>query len=922
MRRPLFSTLLPLLLLALMNLSKMIWAWTAPDCTIADSSLLPNLSYYIPFCSLAPGLHIFASCFNVKDLARTLTAVPRNIEALCLQGTVPILPDDAFGHFPSLKLLRLQLATISITSGTFQGLDQLQHLFFEHHAPCCQSLFLPPDALEPFRFLNSLSFQGYCLNNSQNIKLPKSLSHLILRHGCLTTLQELQELFPNLVPDSPPTASPKPWSSFLELMDLSANLQLNQVSVRALDGLQLHSLRLDDTPLNSLSLLDSGLLHLDSLSLVGTGIEKLPCNVTGHFELRALDLGRNQIQNVEHGDLSSCRSLELLSLHANGLQFLPTRFPSTLPQLQKLNLSTNKLGPTLVLPEGLVSSNLRVLDLSHNELCILPYGAFSSLPQLRELWLSGNNISNLSSGSLEGLKHLQTLDLSWNRIKMLNPGWLSSLPSLTSLNLLGTNLERISGRQLQGPQKLSHLQLGSPESLEIYPPWPPALLSLEIWTGYLTQFSISNEEPFLFLEYLTLQTTFMLLDPKNITVHFPSLRHLTLRGYSPYIFLSHQSQQFIPQFPLLEYLHFWSNHEGTEELHLYGMPRLRVLELGDMDFLGESRPVKLEVLLKELPQLQVLVLSNLGLRSLSISSFRSLGLLQLLLLNSEWAVELDSSLQELIPQLPQYVYFSDVNFSCQCESSWVGPWAIGAPNTFVYGLEKSICMANASDYSKTPLLSFLSGHCQYHPEFQGFLTSFILVLLLTILALLGCPKWPWLHHLRTFFHAWWWKLCGRGPRSQFLYDVFVSYCVQDQAWVLEKLVPTLEKPPPAGEGLRLCLPERDFGVGQDRMEAMTASMESSRATLCVLSCQALGSPWCNLELRLATYHLVAKPGITCLLLLFLEPIDPRQLRGYNRLTRWLQKEDYFYLPQGWVEWDAFCVRLRRRLKKAGQKRED
>ncbi|XP_046506488.1 toll-like receptor 11 [Equus quagga] len=923
MERPLLSfTLLSPLLLGLMSLGRMSWAWTAPDCTIADSSLLPNISYYIPFCSLAPGLHLFASCSNVKDLAQTLTAVPRDIEALCLQGTVPFLPADAFGHFTTLQLLRLQLGTISITSGTFQGLNQLQHLSFEHHAPCCLSLFLPPDALEHLRLLNTLSFHGYCLNYSQNIQLPISLRHLTVRHSCLIELRELQGLFPNLVPGSSPTTSPSPWTSFLEELDLSANLQLSQVGNRALDGLQLRSLRLDGTPLSALDLLGSGLLHLDSLSLEGTRTERLPGNVTRYFELRALDLGRNQIQNLEDEDLLSCQSLEFLSLHANGLQLLPSRFLNDLPQLQRLNLSMNKLGPTLVLPEGLVSSNLRVLDLSHNELCVLPYRAFSSLPQLQELRLSGNNISNLSSESLEGLRWLKTLDLSWNQIKTLKPGWLSSLPALTSLNLLGTHLEHISGKQLQGPQKLSHLQLGSLEMLEIYPPWPPALLSLEVRADVYIQFGVPSGEPFLFLENLTLQTSNMLLQLDNNTIHFPSLRHLTLRGCSPYILSGHQSHRFFPQLPLLEHLHFWSDHEGADDLHLFGMPSLRVLELGDLDFLCQPTSVKLEKLLKELPQLQVLALSNLNLGNLSASSFRGLGPLRLLLLNSEWALGLDSSLQELIPQMPQYVYFSDITFTCQCESSWVGPWATQAPNTFVYGLEKSMCMANASDYSKTPLLSFLSGHCSHDPEFQSFLTSFTLVFLLIFLSLLGCPKWPWLHYLQTLFHAWWWKLGGWRPRNQFHYDVFISYCEQDRAWVLKELVPALEKPLPVGEGLRLCLPERDFGVGQDRMDAMVASMESSRATLCVLSCQALGSPWCNLELRLATYHLMAKPGTARLLLLFLEPIDPRQLHSYHRLARWLQKEDYFDVSQGRIEWDAFSEKLRKRLRKAGQERED
>ncbi|XP_012376749.1 toll-like receptor 11 [Dasypus novemcinctus] len=918
---PFSSMLLSFLLWTSMSLG-LSWAWTAPDCAIADGSLLLNISYYIPFCSLAPGLHLFASCSNVNDLAQTLRAVPQSIEVLCLQGTVSTLPADAFGNFPKLQLLRLQLGTIRISSGAFQGLDQLQHLSFDHPAPCCMSLFLPTDALEPLRFLNSLSFQGYCLNYSQSIRLPISLSRLTLRHSCLTELQDLQRLFPSLVSGSSPTARPSPWPPFLEVLDLSDNLQLRGVGVRALRGLQIHSLRLDNTLLSELDLLNSGLLHLDSLSLVATGTEILPWNVTAFFELRALDLGRNQIQNLGDGDLPSCRSLELLSLQANGLQSLPTRFLNALSQLQKLNLSMNKLGPNLLLPEGLVSSSLRVLDLSYNGFSALPSGAFSSLPQLQELWLSGNNISNLSSESLGGLRWLKTLDLSWNQIKVLMPGWLSYVPALTSLNLLGTHIEHFLGKNLQGPQNLSHLQLSSFGVLEFYPPWPPALLSLEVRADGYIQFRVPSGEPFLFLENLTLQTTYVLLYPENTTVHFPSLRHLTLQGCSITIFSNHQPSRLFAQLPLLEHLHFWSDHDCTEAVQLTGMPRLRVLELGDLSCLYQFSSVKLEMLLKELPQLEVLALSNLNPGNLSISSFRGLDLLRVLLLNSAWALGLEDSLQELIPQMPQYVYFSDVTFTCQCDSSWVGPWATHAPNTFVYGLEKSICMANASDFSKTPLLSFLSGHCSHDPELQVFLTSFILVLLLTILALLYCPRWPWLHYLRTLFHAWWRKLCGRHPRSQYYYDVFISYCGQDRAWVLEELVPALEKPLPTGEGLRLCLPERDFRVGQDRIDTIAASMESSKTTLCVLSHQALVSPWCNLELRIATYYLVAKPATARLLLLFLEPINWRQLRSYHRLARWLQKEDYLDLPQDRANWMAFWDQLRRRLKKAGQQKED
>lgn len=124
-----------LTLLALVSRDLTSWAWTAPDCIIADDMLFPNLSYYIQFCTLAPGLNLLTSCSNVKDMTQTLERMPRDTEVLCLQRMVSTLPANAFDRFHSLQLLRLQLGTINITSRTFQGLDQLQYLFLSIMLP-------------------------------------------------------------------------------------------------------------------------------------------------------------------------------------------------------------------------------------------------------------------------------------------------------------------------------------------------------------------------------------------------------------------------------------------------------------------------------------------------------------------------------------------------------------------------------------------------------------------------------------------------------------------------------------------------------------------------------------------------------------------------------------------------------------------
>jgi hypothetical protein len=65
------------------------------------------------------------------------------------------------------------------------------------------------------------------------------------------------------------------------------------------------------------------------------------------------------------------------------------------------------------------------------------------------------------------------------------------------------------------------------------------------------------------------------------------------------------------------------------------------------------------------------------------------------------------------------------------------------------------------------------------------------------------------------------------------YDALISYCHDDRAdrsWVTELLAPYLE-----GLGLRLCLPYRDFRLGQPRLRELERAVASSRYTVAVFT---------------------------------------------------------------------------------------
>jgi hypothetical protein len=84
----------------------------------------------------------------------------------------------------------------------------------------------------------------------------------------------------------------------------------------------------------------------------------------------------------------------------------------------------------------------------------------------------------------------------------------------------------------------------------------------------------------------------------------------------------------------------------------------------------------------------------------------------------------------------------------------------------------------------------------------------------------------------------------------FIYDVFVSYCDENREWVLNYLLPNIEK----REEINVCLHERDFQVGYSILENIINCMDRSRVLLLVVSESFLMSHWCQFEMHLAQHR--------------------------------------------------------------------
>ncbi|XP_069112932.1 LOW QUALITY PROTEIN: toll-like receptor 13 [Argopecten irradians] len=106
--------------------------------------------------------------------------------------------------------------------------------------------------------------------------------------------------------------------------------------------------------------------------------------------------------------------------------------------------------------------------------------------------------------------------------------------------------------------------------------------------------------------------------------------------------------------------------------------------------------------------------------------------------------------------------------------------------------------------------------------------------------------------------------------EEFLYDAFVAHHVDDRGWVINHLLPFLEKQ----RKLRLCLHERDFLPGNFIADNITDNMKASRKVLLIFSHNFSRSEWCLFEATTA-YQRILTQGTSTVVIIMLEDILQR-----------------------------------------------
>ncbi|XP_062378195.1 toll-like receptor 13 [Sardina pilchardus] len=336
---------------------------------------------------------------------------------------------------------------------------------------------------------------------------------------------------------------------------------------------------------------------------------------------------------------------------------------------------------------------------------------------------------------------------------------------------------------------------------------------------------------------------------------------------------------------------------------LNNLLHLKHLDLQSVNFINLPG---LNVMFHNLTRLESLGLYDCWLDSLEGSLAVDLRSLKYLYLEISSETSMTEAFFEPLVSLKS-VIIVQLQLRCNCENAWFNEWARQQKRVevFPYRSQQGALQCQSGGRLEE-LARYGREHCSLDVGLVlfGSTAAFLLLFMLAVLVQQLAAE-----YLRAFFHiahGWLDEALRRNTRGRYLYDAFVSYSGRDERWVVEQLLPGLERRGPPF--LRLCLHSRDFQLGKDVVENITDSLYRSRRTLCLLSRHFLRSNWCSLELRLATYRLQVEHR-DVLVLLFLEKIPSRLLTAHHRLARLVKTRTYIDWPQDPAQQEAFWERL-------------
>lgn len=686
------------------------------------------------------------------------------------------------------------------------------------------------------------------------------------------------------------------------------------------------------------------------------GYRNAPLSLTGLDLLENLDMEYCTYYNLSADVFTHVQRLRTLNLKLNNLVDVPSVFNNspeasvTLFEIECIDISKNNISSL----RSHTFSNLKKLkkvELSYNRIQYVADMVFYNLPVIKEIYLKENMIKIIEPGSLISIETLRTLDLRRN--------CLVTFPTLPGVNTrLGIdNLpENPFSTYLEGnPLLCNCLMFSQLFELDKNNQWVLPNTSEVIWPGAI---SLANQrfdslQLYCYTAFRDLQRLeTILLVPEDFFDIFPPGTFCSSVCDCYYKCATSWGSAFCNDKNLTEVpKHFNLTLSGLGLANNF-ITFLSKDDFGDLSSLqiinlGGNYIKQIESgTFYELKNLRALFLDHNNLTTVEDGIFNiSSGSLEELYLSFNYistiekgAFDINPSIRRLeidnnnLKSLPDGIFDNLQNlshltvsgnpFNCSCDILYLTNWYkensfetdkqidtdindLGCP-PFLNQTELFLWVKQKEVICNPPLtfdpitINIPVSDVVYVPS-ENTLTVLLLCLIIVfILIVLFCGTFC---KYRLDILAFIYEKTGRNFfESRFdddkkTYDAFISFSSLDEDFVLTKLIPNLEG---IDNRRKLCIPNRDFNVGESIATNIVNAIENSKTTVIICSNNYLAGEWCSYEFR-ASHRQALTDRSHRIILIMMEHVDDENLdediKDYICNHTYLQRSDTCFWPK-------------------------
>ncbi|KAJ8681646.1 hypothetical protein QAD02_017438 [Eretmocerus hayati] len=373
------------------------------------------------------------SFMELETIDRNFSSAGSCIKSLILRGNpIDEFENGIFSNLTNLEYLDLSQNKLSPTTMfSFGSVPSLKTLILDDNYQNWESFTLDTKVYLPE--LTLLSLLGMNLNSvaiNWSEYFPKIEELDISRNPLILTNE-----FSNNIPTT------------LRILKMR-QADLKKLKIQNLNNLR--SLDLDYNKFRSIkrsncdehSLCLENLDGLESLSLVFCHIELIEEHAFEHMtELVHLDISYNKLTRISSGTFGRSPSLSFLDISDTPL--VDVSFISELQNLTTLRMNSmyDSRAIKSLFSLSSVPTKIQILSLWANQISFIPSEFLDNLQDLREIDLGYNRISSLSPGSWQ--RNLKAINLHHNNVSKIEDLHLSEATSLQSLDLRDSKLVSI-----------------------------------------------------------------------------------------------------------------------------------------------------------------------------------------------------------------------------------------------------------------------------------------------------------------------------------------------------------------------------------------------------------------------------------------------------------------------------------------------